>query len=322
MKSMLPTIAIVLPAFNEEQTIAGTIEAFHAEMPDAQIVVVDNNSQDATGRIAADTLARLGANGSVIREASQGKGNAVRRAFLDVEADVYVLADADLTYPANRLHDLVRPVLNGNADMVVGDRHSGGHYAMENKRALHNFGNSLVQRLVNRLFSASLVDIMSGYRAFNRSFVKTYPILVEGFQIETDMTLHALNRRMRVIELPVEYQDRPVGSVSKLNTFSDGARVIFTIVQILRYYRPMVFFMALSMLFAVAGIVVAAPVLEEWFSTQYITHVPSAVLAAALETIAFLLLAVGVILDSVSHHEKLKAELHYLDVHRRLSSDE
>ena len=318
---MLPKIAIVLPAYNEEQTIADTIEAFHAEMPDARIVVVNNNSQDTTGQIAADTLLRLGANGTVLHERRQGKGNAVRRAFLDIEADVYVLADADLTYPAHRIHDLVRPILNGEADMVVGDRHSGGHYAQENKRALHSFGNSLVQRLVNRLFGAALVDIMSGYRAFNRSFVKTYPILVEGFQIETDMTLHALHRRMRIVELPVEYRDRPVGSVSKLNTFSDGASVIFTIAQILRYYRPMVFFVALSMLFAVAGVVVAVPVFHEWFSSQYISHVPSAVLAAALETVAFLLLAVGVILDSISHHEKLKAELHYLDVHRRSRSD-
>ncbi|PLC48157.1 glycosyl transferase [Pollutimonas subterranea] len=319
---MLPRIAIVLPAYNEEQTIAATIEAFHAEMPDARIVVVDNNSRDATGRIAADTLERLGANGTVLHEPRQGKGNAVRRAFLDIEADVYVLADADLTYPAQRIHDLVRPILNGDADMVVGDRHSGGHYALENKRALHSFGNTLVQRLVNWLFGARLVDIMSGYRAFNRSFVKTYPILVEGFQIETDMTLHALHRRMRIVELPVEYRDRPVGSVSKLNTFSDGASVIFTIAQILRYYRPMVFFMALSMLFAVAGVVVAVPVFEEWFGSQYISHVPSAVLAAALETVAFLLLAVGVILDSITHHEKLKAELHYLDVHRRSVADE
>lgn len=319
---MSPKIALVLPAFNEGQTIGGTIEAFHAEMPDALIVVIDNNSQDATSRIATDTLERLGANGKVIHEPRQGKGNAVRRAFLDIEADVYVLADADLTYPANRLHDLVRPILDGRADMVVGDRLSGGHYASENKRPLHNFGNALVRRLVNRLFNASLIDIMSGYRAFNRSFVKTYPILVEGFQIETDMTLHALHRRMRVIELPVEYRDRPAGSFSKLNTFSDGARVIFTIAQILRYYRPIIFFMVLSILFALAGFTAATPVFEEWFTTGYISHVPLAILAAALETIAVLLLAVGIILDSISHHEKLKAELHYLAVHRRLPLDE
>ena len=312
-----PSIAVILPAYNEELTIAATIQAFHAQLPQARIVVVNNNSRDATHQIAADTLARLNIAGEVIDEPRQGKGNAVRRAFLDTEADAYVLADADLTYPADRVHDLLRPVLEGKADMVVGDRHSGGHYASENKRPLHNFGNGLVQNLVNRLFGANLVDIMSGYRVFNRSFVKTYPILVEGFQIETDVTLHALHRRMRILEIPVEYKDRPAGSVSKLNTFSDGARVIVTIAQILRYYRPLAFFMAFCALFAIAGLVAAIPVFDDWFTTRYITHVPLAILAAALETVAVLLLAIGVILDSIAHHERKRAELHYLGVHRR-----
>lgn len=312
-------IAIILPAYNEEMTIARTIEGFHAELPDARILVVDNNSCDNTAYIAAETIKQLGAQGAVIHEARQGKGNAVRRAFLDIDAEVYVLVDADLTYPADHVHDLVRPILEGNADMVVGDRHSGGHYAIENKRLLHNFGNGLVQVLVNRLFNAHLVDIMSGYRAFSRSFVKTYPILVEGFQIETDMTLHALHRRMRILEVPVEYRDRPTGSVSKLSTFSDGAKVIFTIAQILRYYRPLLFFSMLSAFFSVAGIVTSIPVLNDWVTIRYITHVPSAVLAAALEIVAFSLLGVGLVLDSICHHEKLKAELHYLQHHWRSS---
>lgn len=222
-----------------------------------------------------------------------------------------------MTYPADRVHDLLRPVLDGEADMVVGDRHSGGHYATENKRPLHHFGNRLVQRLVNRLFSASLVDIMSGYRVFSHAFVKTYPILVEGFQIETDMTLHALHRRMRIVEIPVEYKDRPEGSVSKLNTFSDGARVISTIAQILRYYRPMAFFMVFSALFAIAGLMAAIPVFDDWFTHRYIMHIPLAILAAALETVAVLLLAVGLILDSIAHHEKKRAELNYLNVRRK-----
>jgi len=310
-------IAVILPAYNEEQTIAATIEAFHAELPEARIVVVNNNSRDNTRQIATDTLNRLNIQGEVLDEMRQGKGNAMRRAFLDVDADAYVLADADLTYPADRVHDLLRPVLDGQADMVVGDRHSGGHYASENKRPLHNFGNGLVQYLVNRLFGAALVDIMSGYRVFSRSFVKTYPILVEGFQVETDMTLHALHRRMRIVEIPIEYKDRPAGSFSKLNTFSDGARVIFTIAQILRYYRPMVFFMVFCAIFALAGLIAAIPVFDDWFTTGYITHVPLAILAAALETVAVLLLAVGLILDSIAHHERQRAELHYLSVHRR-----
>jgi len=307
-----PRIAIILPAYNEAATVAETMRAFHAALPRAELVVVNNNSNDDTAAIATQTLRELNAAGRVLHESRQGKGNAIRRAFLEIDADIYVMSDADLTYPAARLLDLIRPVAEGSADMVVGDRHSGGHYAAENKRALHGMGNRLVQRMVNRLFHARLVDIMSGYRVFNRSFVKTYPILVEGFQIETDMTLHALNRRMRIVEIPVEYRDRPAGSFSKLNTLSDGRRVIFTVVKILRHYRPLAFFTALSTVFCLAGLLAAAPVLQEWVHMNYITRVPLAVLAAALEIVAFVLLAVGIILDSLSHHEKHRAELHYL----------
>jgi hypothetical protein len=307
-------LAIVLPAYNEEITIRATIEAFHAAAPDAAIYVIDNNSSDATRSIASQVIREGRINGAVIAEPRRGKGNAVRRAFLEIEADVYVLSDADLTYPADRIHDLVRPVLEGEADLVIGDRRSGGHYASENKRRFHNFGNRLVQIIVNRLFSSRLVDIMSGYRALSRTFVKTYPVLVEGFQIETDMTLHALHSRMRVKEIEVEYRDRPAGSVSKLNTLSDGARVVSTIAQILRFYRPLAFFTALSALFAVAGLLVAVPVFSDWLDTGYIEHVPSAVLAAALEIVAFSLLGVGLVLDSVAYHERRKSELHYLSL--------
>lgn len=305
-------IAVVLPAYNEAATIAQTMRSFHAELPEAELIVVNNNSSDDTAAIAQRTLQELGARGKVLSETRQGKGNAVRRAFLEVDADIYVMADADLTYPAQRVHDLIGPIARGEADMVVGDRHSGGHYAAENKRALHGFGNRLVQRMVNRLFHARLVDIMSGYRAFSRAFVKTYPILVEGFQIETDVTLHALNRRMRIVEIPVEYKDRPEGSFSKLNTLSDGVRVIFTIVKILRHYRPLAFFTVLSMLFCIAGLIAGIPVLEEWMQMRYIARVPLAVLAASLEIIAVVLLAVGIMLDSLSHHEQHRAELQYL----------
>lgn len=307
-----PHIAIILPAYNEASTIAQTMRSFYHTLPDAELIVVNNNSGDDTARIAQQTLLELGAYGKVLNESRQGKGNAVRRAFLEVEADIYVMADADLTYPADRIHDLIRPIAEGRADMVVGDRHSGGHYAAENKRALHGFGNRLVQNLVNRLFNARLVDIMSGYRAFSRAFVKTYPILVEGFQIETDVTLHALNRRMRIMEIPVEYKDRPEGSFSKLNTLSDGFRVLFTIVKILRHYRPLAFFTVLSMLFCIVGLISGMPVLDEWMQMRYIARVPLAVLAASLEIIAVVLLAVGIILDSLSHHEQHRAELQYL----------
>lgn len=310
-------IAVILPAYNESITIDATIEAFYKQLPTAEFVVIDNNSTDGTGAIAQKVLHDLGAHGQVINEYHQGKGNAVRRAFLTIDADIYVLVDADQTYPAKQVHELIQPIIENRADMVVGDRHSGGHYSTENKRLFHNFGNNLVQWLVNRLFNASLKDIMSGYRVFNRTFVKSYPILVAGFEIETDMTLHSLHRRMRIIEVSVAYRDRPKGSESKLNTFSDGTRIIFTIAQILRYYRPFMFFLTLSLLFAGAGIIAAIPVFHDWVTERYIHHLPLAVLAAALEIVAFLLLAVALVLDSITHHEKMRAELHQLDLERQ-----
>lgn len=186
-------IALVLPAYNEELTISATIRTFHEHLPEAAIFVVNNNSRDGTAECAWQTFRELSCKGDVIDEWRQGKGNALRRAFFDIDADIYVLADADLTYPADRVRDLIAPVLENRADMVVGDRHSGGHYAKENHRPLHGIGNRIVQATVNALFNARLVDIMSGYRVFNRTFVRNYPILVEGFQVETDMTLHALH---------------------------------------------------------------------------------------------------------------------------------
>ena len=305
-------VAVILPAFNEELTIADTIRAFNAALPLAQIHVVDNNSGDRTAQLAAQTLASLGCAGSVIPEPRQGKGNALRRAFLEVDADIYVLSDADMTYPAGRAPDLIEPVASGRADMVVGNRHSGGDYSRENKRRLHGFGNELVRRLINTFFRAQLGDIMSGYRVFNRSFVKNYAVLVEGFQVETDMTLHALDKRFRIVEMPVAYVDRPAGSVSKLNTLADGARVLFTILQILRYYRPLAFFGAVSVVAMICGLVAAIPVFADWIAYRYIYHVPLAILAAALEIVAVLMLSVGLILDSIAHQQRMNYELHVL----------
>lgn len=306
-------IAILLPAYNEELTIAGTIRAFHAELPHAEIWVVNNSSSDGTECIAHETLAELGAKGGVMSETRQGKGNAVRRAFHKVDADVYVISDADMTYPAEQVHELLRPVLEDRADMVVGDRHSGGQYQKENKRPLHNFGNRLVQSLVNKLFGANLVDIMSGYRVFSRLFVKTYPILVAGFEIETDITLHALDKRMRIIEIPVEYRDRPPGSFSKLNTLRDGMKVIHTITTVLRYYRPLVFFGGAAMVFALCGLIAGIPVLEDWIRESYIYHVPLAILATGLMVIAIVLAAIGLILDSITHQDKRRFERELLN---------
>ncbi|HCN71942.1 MAG TPA: glycosyl transferase [Pusillimonas sp.] len=301
-------LAVVLPAFNEEQTIALTIEDFHTHLPNAEIWVVNNRSSDNTENVANEAIARLGCKGKVINERRPGKGNAVRRAFLEINADVYVLADADMTYPAAQVEQLIAPILAGEADMVVGDRHSNGRYAAENKRALHGFGNKLVKWLVNKLFKANLADIMSGYRVFNRRFVKNYPILVQGFEIETDMTLHALDKRFRIIELPIEYKDRPFGSFSKLNTLRDGIKVVYTVATVLRYYRPLTFFGSLALIFCLLGLLAGTPVVSDWLQEGYVHHIPLAILATGLEVVSIVFLAIGLILDSITHQDKRRFE--------------
>jgi glycosyltransferase involved in cell wall biosynthesis len=302
-------IVVVLPAYNEAATLAATMAAFHAALPDAELWVVDNASTDGTGRLAVETLAALGAGGGVIVEPRKGKANAVRRAFLELDADAYLMADADCTYPAERAGELLAPVLEGRADMVVGDRHTLGHYASENKRPMHGAGNRLVQVLVNRLFRARLADILSGYRAFGRRFVKTYPIVVEGFELEADVTLHALDKRFRILEVPVEYRDRPAGSASKLDTWRDGARVLWVILQLFRYYRPMLFFGALSAAMLAFALAAGVPVLWDWMRFHYIYHVPLAILAASSVVVATVLLAVGLILDGIAHQQRMRFEL-------------
>ena len=304
-----PSIAVVLPAYNEEATLEATMRAFHRALPAAAIWVINNRSSDGTETVARATLAALGCAGGVLNESRQGKGNAVRRAFIEIDADIYLMSDADLTYPAERAPDLIAPILDGRADMVVGDRHSAGHYAAENKRPLHGVGNRLVQLLVNKLFRADLADIMSGYRAFSRRFVKGYPIIVEGFEVETDVTLHALDKRFRIVEIPVEYRDRPAGSVSKLSTYRDGAKVLFVILQIFRYYRPLLFFGLLSLAMLLFALAASVPVFDDWFRYQFIFHVPLAVLAASSVIVSVVLLAVGLMLDSIAHQQKMNYEL-------------
>jgi len=279
-------IAVILPAYNEEQTLGETIRDFARYLPKAHFVIVDNNSTDATSEVARQTLNELDIRGVVVFEPRQGKGNAVRRAFMEADADIFVMSDADQTYPADQVEQLLAPVLNGEADMVVGDRHTGGDYGDQNKRKFHTLGNQLVRRMVNSLFKAELADIMSGYRVFSRRFVKNYPVLVSGFQIETDMTLHALDKRFVIKEVAVKYQDRPEGSESKLDTFGDGTRVLFTIIQILRYYRPMVFFGTFSLMFFFAGLLAGYPVIMDWILHQYIYQ----------------------ILDSITHQNKMAFE--------------
>jgi len=309
-QAKIERVAVILPAYNEEATIRETMLGFHRALPQAAIFIIDNNSSDRTTANAQNTLNELGISGSVIAEARRGKGNAVRCAFMTIDADLYLLADADLTYPSERAPELLLPISEGKADMVGGDRPSGGHYAKRNKRRFHSLGNHLVQGTINLLFGSKLTDVMSGYRVFSRRFVKNYPILVEGFQIETDMTLHALHHRFRILEIPVEYRDRPAGSSSKLSTFVDGTKVIFTSAQIFRYYRPLLFFSLLSALFA------ALPVFRDWIEIRFIKHVPLAILAAALEMVAIMLLGMGLTLDSFTYHHRRAYEMKLLDPDR------
>ena len=308
MDAMNQSVSIILPAYNEELTIEGVIKSFHAELPNAAIWVINNRSSDRTEEIALNVFSEIGCAGGVIQELSPGKGNAVRRAFLEIQADIYVMADADLTYPAHEVHALMKPVIQNKADMVVGDRHSSGCYGAENKRSLHGFGNKLVSKLVNMLFSSNLIDIMSGYRVFNKRFVKNYPILVSGFQIETDMTLHALDKRFRITEIPIQYLDRPEGSASKLNTFRDGMKVILTIGNISRYYRPGLFFGVLAGVMCLAGFLMAIPVLNDWINYRFIFHVPLAILATGMEIVAALFFTIALILDSLAHQDRRNFE--------------
>ena len=292
-------IAVILPAYNEAATIVGVIEQFAIHLPGAFICVVDNASTDDTFALAEATMRALGTNGIVLSEPSKGKASAVRRAFLELGADVYLMADADLTYPADQAGELLLPVLRGECDMSVGDRISAGRYAAQNKRPGHEFGNALITGIINRLYGVELRDTLSGYRAFNRRFVKTYPILVRGFELEADLTLHALEQRHRVLEVPISYQDRPAGSASKLRTFRDGSRVLRTIAQIMRHHRPIPFFGAASLALFGAGLLAGAGPLQQFFEFGQVYGVPMAVLAVGLILSSLLAVSTGLVLSTI-----------------------
>jgi len=298
-------IAILIPCYNEELTVAKVINDFKKELPTAKIYVYDNNSTDNTSIIAKE-------NGAIVKkEYRQGKGNVVRSMFRDIDADVYVMIDGDDTYPANFVHDIIAPILDNSADMVIGDRHSNGTYKDENKRVLHNFGNNLVKNLINKIFVSQLEDIMTGYRAFNKKFVKNFPINSEGFEIETEMTLHTLDKKFMIKEIPIEYRDRPEGSFSKLNTVSDGLRVLKTILWVFKDYKPLRFFSLIALLFFIFSLLVGLPVVGEFFKTSYVSKIPSAILSVGLMLISMLSLFSGFILDTVvkQHRESYNLKL-------------
>lgn len=307
-------IAVLIPCYNEELTVEKTVSDFKRVLPNADIYVYNNNSKDRTKELA------LKAGAIVKDEYRQGKGAVVRSMFRDIDADVYVMVDGDDTYPAEEVESLITPVLEGKADMVIGDRLSSTYYT-ENKRPFHNFGNSLVKGLINFLFKSDLNDIMTGYRSFSKKFVKCMPVMSDGFQIETEMTIFALTNNMQVVNVPITYRDRPEGSESKLNTFSDGYKVLLTLFNLFKDNRPFLFFGCLSLIIFILGLVVGIPVIDEFIKTAYITKVPSAVLAAALMINSFLLLSVGIILDAIKNQKRYLFECHMNDVISKYKED-
>ena len=295
-------IAVLVPCYNEELTVEKVVSDFKKELPDADIYVYDNNSKDRTSELA------LKAGAIVRKETAQGKGNVVRSMFQDIDADIYVMVDGDDTYPADEVHGLIEAVREG-ADMVIGDRLSNGTYASENKRGFHNLGNNLVRLLINKIFDNDINDIMTGYRAFSKKFVKTNAIMSPGFQIETELTITTLVYRYKVKEIPITYRDRPKGSESKLNTFSDGFKVLMTLFDLYKDYKPLFFFGMFALIFMVLGIIVGIPVIVEFIKYSFVYKIPSAILATGLVTISFLLMMLGLILDHNSNVEKREHEL-------------
>ena len=307
-------IAVLIPCYNEELTVEKTAGDFKRVLPNADIYVYNNNSKDRTKELA------LKAGAIVKDEYRQGKGAVVRSMFRDIDADVYIMVDGDDTYPAEEVEGLITPVLEGKADMVIGDRLSSTYYT-ENKRPFHNFGNSLVKGLINFLFKSDLNDIMTGYRSFSRKFVKCMPVMSDGFQIETEMTIFALTNNMQVVNVPITYRDRPEGSESKLNTFSDGFKVLLTLFNLFKDNRPFLFFGSISIVIFIIGLLIGIPVINEFIKTAYITKVPSAILAAALMLNAFLMFSVGIILDAIKNEKRYLFECHMNDVMSKYKED-
>lgn len=291
-----PSVAVLLPCYNEEVTIGKVVRDFKDSLPDATIYVYDNNSTDRTAEIAE-------AEGAIVRrEPRQGKGNVIRAMFEDIDADVYVMADGDDTYPADAAPAMVAKVLEGY-DMVIGDRLSSTYF-QENKRPFHNFGNRLVRGSINHLFRAHVTDIMTGYRAFSFTFVKTYPVLSRGFEVETEMTIHSLNNNLRLYEMPIQYRDRPEGSVSKLDTVGDGIKVMSTIFRMIREYKPLPLFGGLGLIIGIVGIVLCGTVTFEFAKTGVVTHFPTLIGAVMLVITGLLLVIAGIILDVMAKNDR------------------
>ena len=305
------SVAVLIPCYNEALTIGKVVDDFRRVLPDADIYVYDNNSSDATGSIAAE-------HGAIVRtERRQGKGNVVRQMMRDIDADYYLMVDGDDTYPAEAAPDLLAPLLADEADMCVGDRLSNGTYGEENDRAFHGFGNNLVRVLIKWIYGFKFSDVMTGYRAYNAVFAKTMPVLSPGFEIETELSIHAVDKRWRIAEVPIDYRDRPEGSESKLNTFSDCLKVLLMIMSLFKDYRPLALFSWVALLFCALGLLTGVPVIVEFAQTGFVPKLPSALLAVALVFVGIVAFASGLILDTVVKGYRKEYELQVMEAYER-----
>ena len=304
-------IAVLIPCYNEAKTIARVVKDYRAALPDAEVFVYDNNSTDGT-----DALAR--AAGATVRyERRQGKGNVIRTMFREVDADAYLMIDGDDTYPAESARGMIDLVLEQKVDMVVGDRLSSTYFT-ENKRPFHNTGNRIVRSLVNRIFRGNIADLMTGYRAFSYQFVKSFPVLSKGFEIETEMSIHALDKNLAIASVPVEYRDREADNPSKLNTYADGMRVLRTVARLYKEYRPLSFFGLFTLAFGAVGAGMFIPVLAEYLGTGLVPRFPTLIVSGVMMTLAILMLVCGLILDTVAkkHRQLFEVNLNMLKLLR------
>lgn len=304
------SVAVLIPCYNEAVTIGKVVDDFKYVLPDASIYVYDNNSSDATAQIARD-------HGAIVfKEPRQGKGHVVRQMLRDIDADYYLMVDGDDTYPAEAAPDLLKPLMQDEADMCVGDRLSNGTYGEENDRAFHGFGNHLVRWLIKVIYGFKFSDVMTGYRSFNNVFATTMPVLSPGFEIETELSIHAVDKGWRITEVPIDYRDRPEGSESKLSTFSDGMKVIKTIMSLFKDYRPMALFGWVAAIFVIIGLIIGIPVVVEFIQTGLVPRLPSALLAVAFVFVGLMALVCGLILDTVVKGARKQYELDVLNVYR------
>lgn len=295
-------IAVLIPCFNEVKTIEKVVNDYKKALPEADIYVYDNNSTDSTATIAERA-------GAIVRyEPRQGKGNVIRQMFRDINADCYLITDGDDTYSAENAKEMCSYILDGKADMVIGDRLSSTYFK-ENKRRFHNFGNKIVRLLINKLFNNNIKDIMTGYRAFSKQFVKSFPVLSKGFEIETEMTIHAVDKNFKLVEIPIGYKDRPEGSISKLNTYKDGLKVMKTIATLFREYKPFLFFAVFSVIILIVSLLFMIPVFIEYFKTGLVPKIPTLIFSLMLMVIAILLWVCGIILDVIIKKHKQLYEI-------------